>query len=122
MANAASVGEGHVDPWVRKIQANYWYMEGEHRARRGWSQEAMQAYLMAAETADASRTTQHNVSRILLLNNELDEALRHAMRAVTIDPLWPHSYRLAIGILKRLGRAEEARELDKRAAELGRYS
>ena len=121
-AHAETSLDGFADPWIRKILANYWFMEGENRAREGWSKEAMRAYLKAAEVADQSRTTQFNVARILFLNNELEEALRYALRAVEIDPLWSHSYPLAIRILRRLGRAEEARALDRKAAQLGRYS
>lgn len=110
------------DPWVRKIQANYWFMQGEHEALSGWSEAAWSTYVRAGEIAPSSRTMMYNIARILFLNNELDEALDYAMKAMAIDPLWQHSYPLAVRILKRLGRFEEARILNKKAAKLSRFS
>ena len=122
MTNVTVDEEATDDPWVRKIQANYWFMRGEHEALSGWSEAARSAYFRAGEIAPTSRTMMYNISRILFLNNELAEALDYAMKAMSIDPLWPHSYPLAVRILKRLGRLEEARMLNKRAAKLSRVS
>ncbi len=122
MANAATDLKIDGDPWVRKIQANYWYMQGEHEAQSGWSETAKAAYARAGEIAHSSRTMQSNIARILFLNNELEEALDYVMRAIEIDSMWPRSYSLAVRILTRLGRLDEARALNKRAAKLSRFS
>ncbi len=122
MANAATDLEIDGDPWVRKIQANYWYMLGEHEAQSGWSETAKAAYVRAGEIAHSSRTMQSNIARILFLNNELEEALDYVMRAIEIDSMWPRSYSLAVRILTKLGRLEEARVLNKRAAKMRRFS
>jgi tetratricopeptide (TPR) repeat protein len=114
MANAHSDANG--DPWVRKIQANYWYMQAEHEALNGWTAAAREAYIRAGEVAGPSRSMRFNIARILFLNNEMEEALEYAQQAVEIDPLSSHAYPLAIRILKLLGRGEEARALSKRAA------
>jgi hypothetical protein len=67
VANAATDLEIDGDPWVRKIQANYWYMLGEHEAQSGWSGTAKAAYARAGEIAHSSRTMQYNITRILFL-------------------------------------------------------
>ncbi len=122
MANAVPDLEIAGDPWVRKIHANYWFMQGEHEAQNGWSEAAKAAYVRAGEIAHSSRTMQFNIARNLLLNNELEDALHHVMKAVEIDPLWSHSYPLGVRILTRMGRLEEARALNRRAAKLSRFS
>jgi hypothetical protein len=115
------VDSGYADPWVRKILANYWFMQGEYEARVAWTESARSAYRRAGEIADKSRTMQFNVGRILFLNNELDEALMYAIKAMAIDPLWSHSYRLGVRILTNLGRHDEARSLHKKAVKMGRF-
>ena len=120
MANAHSDANG--DPWVGKIQANYWYMQAEHEARNGWTAAAREAYIRAGEVAGQSRSMQFNIARIFFLNNEMEEALKYAMQAVEIDPLSSHAYPLAVRILNLLGRADEARALSKRAVKFARSS
>jgi hypothetical protein len=120
MANAHAYAND--DPWVWKIQANYWYMQAEHEARNGWTAESREAYVRAGEVAGPSRSMQFNIARILFLNNEMEEALEYAMLAVEIDPLSSHAYPLAVRILKLLGRGEEARALSKKAAKFSRSS
>ena len=71
---------------------------------------------------ETSRTMQYNITRILFLNNELEEALDYVMRTIEIDSMWPRSYSLGVRILTKLGRLEEARALNKRAAKMRRFS
>jgi hypothetical protein len=44
------------------------------------------------------------------------------MRTIEIDSMWPRSYSLGVRILTKLGRLEEARALNKRAAKMRRFS
>ena len=108
------------DPWVRKLAANCWFMSGERHRRAGDREAAAAAYERAAETAPGSQSTSFNVSLMLFRMNELEEALKHALRAVEIDPVRAGPYRLAARILSRLGRAAEAEALRRRAREWAR--
>ena len=107
------------DPWVRKIQANYWFMVGEQYQFQGDIEGALPAYKKAAEIAHDSRTTQFNVALILLKNNRVEESLKHAQATCRIDPWQPRCYRLMSQIRWRQGRYQEAKQLLKRAAEMG---
>ena len=108
------------DPWVRKLAANCWFMSGERHRRAGDREAAAAAYERAAETAPGSQSTSFNVSLMLFRMNELEDALKHALRAVEIDPVRAGPYRLAARILSRLGRAAEAEALRRRAREWAR--
>ena len=107
------------DPWVRKLQANYWFMLGERLSREGRHDRAEQAYERGAEVAPRSRTVHYNTAIILLKQNKLDAAWRHVEVALSLDPLRPEIYRLGAGILRRQGRFADADRLHKKAVKLG---
>jgi hypothetical protein len=108
------------DPWVQKIQANYWFMLGEQFSREGRHDRARLAYERGAEVAPRSRTMHYNVAIMLLKQNKLDAAWRHLKTALDLDPLRPEVYRLGANILRRQGRFDDADELLKRALKLRR--
>ncbi len=101
------------DPWVRKIQAHYWFMLGEQQHGLGHTERAFQAYQKAAEIAYDSRSMRLNVAIVHYKENRLKEALRHAQAARDIDPWQVQSYRLMGRILRRMGKYQEAAELLK---------
>ena len=103
------------DPWVRKIQANYWYMLGEQQRTLGRDEQAVQSYQKAAEIAHDSRSMRFNIALIFYRSDKLDKALAHARAALGIDPFQAHSHRLMAHILRRQGQYQEAEELLKRA-------
>ena len=106
------------DPWVRKIQSNYYFMAGEERLWVGDRAGAMAAYEQAAATAFDSRTTRFNVALKLFEIGELDRAMSHAADAAAIDPWQPTPYRLMARIEREQGRYDEARRWRKKAGEL----
>lgn len=108
------------DPWVRKIQSNYWFMAGEQLNKTGDRTAANAAYEQAATTAYDSRSTRFNVALKIYNNNELDRAAIHANAALDIDPWKADPYQLLAHIRREQGRIEEARKLLKRAGELQR--
>ena len=55
MDNAEFNGS-HLDPWVRKIQSNYWFMRAEGKREKGQLREALEDYIKTAEVAHDSRT------------------------------------------------------------------
>jgi predicted Zn-dependent protease len=106
------------DPWVRKIQANYWFMVGEQRLGQGRKAGAIRAYERAGQVASDSRTMRFNVGVALLRCGELEQARAHALAAREIDPWRPGPYRLLARIAQRQGRLWEEEQLLKRAAVL----
>ena len=54
MENAEFRGS-HLDPWVRKIQSNYWFMLAEAKREKGQKEEALKDYIRSAEVAHDSR-------------------------------------------------------------------
>ena len=108
------------DPWVRKIQSNYYFMAGEERLWTGDRAGAMAAYEQAAATAFDSRTTRFNVALKLFEIGELERAMSHAADAAAIDPWQPTPYRLMARIEREQGRYDAARRWRKKAGELQR--
>jgi tetratricopeptide (TPR) repeat protein len=106
------------DPWVRKIQSNYWFMLGERQRRQGQKVWALQAYEKAAEIAYDSRTVHFNVALMYFKNNQLNEAVRHLKEALKIDPWQLDPYRLMAKVLRQQGNYREAEKLLKRARDL----
>ena len=106
------------DPWVRKIQSNYYFMAGEERLWVGDRAGAMAAYEQAAALAFDSRTTRFNVALKLFEIGELDRAMSHAADAAAIDPWQPTPYRLMAHIEREQGHYAEARRWRKKAGEL----
>ena len=108
------------DPWVRKIQSNYYFMAGEERLWAGDRAGATAAYEQAAALAFDSRTTRFNVALKLFEIGELDRAMDHAAAAAAIDPWQPTPYRLMARIEREQGRYDEARRWNEKAGELQR--
>lgn len=109
------------DPWVRKIQANYWFMVGEQQLALGRQAEAVRAYERAAEVAFDSRTMRYNIAVVLYRCGELERARVHALAAREIDPWQPGPYRLLARLARLQGRLGEEKYLLKRAANLEGY-
>ena len=119
--NARSSGF-YRDPWVRKIQSNYWFMLGEQQRLLGRDEQALEAYEKAAEIAYDSRTVRFNVGLMYFRQKRLEEAARHLRASLEIDPWKPDPYRLLAEVLQRQGNYGEAAKLLKRARELQRRS
>ncbi len=119
MGNALAAGFFR-DPWVRKIQSNYYFMAGEERLWAGDRAGAAAAYEQAAALAFDSRTTRFNVALKLFEVGELDRAMSHAEAAAAIDPWRPTPYRLMARIEREQGHYDEARHWQKKAGELQR--
>ena len=118
MGNALATGFFR-DPWVRKIQSNYYFMAGEERL---WAEDragAAAAYEQAAAIAFDSRTARFNVALKLFEVGELDRAMDHAAAAAAIDPWQATPYRLMAHIEREQGRYDEARQLLEKANQLG---
>ena len=119
MGNALAAGFFR-DPWVRKIQSNYYFMAGEERLWAGDRAGAAAAYEQAAALAFDSRTTRFNAALKLFELGELDRAIDHAAAAAAIDPWQPTPYRLMARIEREQGRYDEARQLREKANQLGK--
>ncbi|MDE2734070.1 MAG: DUF2723 domain-containing protein [Gemmatimonadota bacterium] len=119
MGNALASGFFR-DPWVRKIQSNYYFMAGEERMWDGDQAAAAAAYEQAAALAFDSRTARFNVALKLFEVGELDRAMDHAAAAAAIDPWQPTPYRLMAHIEREQGRYDEARRWNQKAGELQR--
>ena len=119
MGNALATGFFR-DPWVRKIQSNYYFMAGEERLWAGDRAGAAAAYEQAAAIAFDSRTTRFNVALKLFEVGELDRAMDHAAASAAIDPWQPTPYRLMARIEREQGRYDEARRWNQKAGELQR--
>ncbi len=119
MGNALSTGFFR-DPWVRKIQSNYYFMAGEECLWAGDRTGAVAAYEQAAAVAFDSRTTRFNVALKLFEAGEMERAMSHAKDAAAIDPWRPTPYRLMAHIEREQGRYDAARQLLRKAGELQR--
>ncbi len=93
MANAEFAAE-NLDPWVRKIQSNYWFMLGEQARERADYAGALAAYGRAADVAFDSRTVQYNVGLMALRLGDVQRAKFHAEKAIAIDPFQPYGHQL----------------------------
>ena len=93
MENAEFSGS-HLDPWVRKIQSNYWFMLAEAKREKGQIEEALEDYIRSAEVAHDSRTVQFNVGLMALRLGDVNRARLHAERAIEIDPFQPYGHQL----------------------------
>lgn len=119
MGNALASGFFR-DPWVRKIQSNYYFMAGEERLWAGDRAGAAVAYEQAAAIAFDSRTARFNVALKLFEVGELDRAMDHAAASAAIDPWQPTPYRLMARIEREQGRYDEARRWNQKVGELQR--
>ena len=119
MGNALATGFFR-DPWVRKIQSNYYFMAGEERLWAEDRAEATAAFEQAAALAFDSRTTRFNVALKLFEAGELDRAMDHAAAAAAIDPWQPTPYRLMARIERERGHYDEARRWNQKVGELQR--
>lgn len=117
MGNALATGFFR-DPWVRKIQSNYYFMAGEECLWAGDRAGATAAYEQAAALAFDSRTARFNVALKLFEVGELDRAMDHAAAAAAIDPWRPTPYRLMARIEREQGRYDEARRWNEKASAL----
>ncbi len=117
MGNALAAGFFR-DPWVRKIQSNYYFMAGEQRRWVGDRAGATAAYEQAVTLAFDSRTTRFNAALKLFEIGALDRAMDHAAAAAAIDPWQPMPYRLMAHIERTRGRYDEARQLTQKANRL----
>lgn len=90
----ADFNRGYIDPWVRKIQSNYWFMQGEKQRELGLRNDALASYLRAAEVAYDSRTMQYNAGLMALRLGDIARARKHAMQAIQIDPYQPYAHQL----------------------------
>ncbi len=117
MDNALLEG-ADLDPWARKIQSNYWFMQGERARERGERSAALQSYQRAAEVARDSRTVQYNIGLMMLRYGEVTRAAEYAETALAIDPFQSYPYRLLARIYQGQGRHREVEDLLKRAGEL----
>ena len=117
MGNALATGFFR-DPWVRKIQSNYYFMAGEERLWAGDRAGATAAFEQAAALAFDSRTTRFNAALKLFEVGELERAMDHAAAAAAIDPWQPMPYRLMARIERTQGRYDAARRWNGKASEL----
>ena len=117
MGNALATGFFR-DPWVRKIQSNYYFMAGEERLWAGDRAGATVAFEQAAALAFDSRTTRFNAALKLFEVGELERAMDHAAAAAAIDPWQPTPYRLMARIERTQGRYDAARRWNEKASEL----
>ncbi|NKB67450.1 MAG: DUF2723 domain-containing protein [Candidatus Latescibacteria bacterium] len=106
------------DPWVRKIQSNYWFMRGEQLLYAGLVGEAIEAYQEAGTVAYDSRSMRYNVARSLYLNGRLEAAFEHAQAAARLDPWQTAPLKLMARIRRDQGRWAEAEILHKSAVNL----
>jgi len=114
MQNAAVSGANN-DPWIRKIQANYWFMQGENKFFEGQKAEAIEAFRQAAEVAHDSRTMLYNVAVKLMQADDLANAWNYGQQALQRDPFQPQVYKLLARIARLQGRFSESDNLLKRA-------
>lgn len=116
---ALTDGLDPVDPWVQRLLASCWYMEGE---RLRWLEDpvAAESYRRAAAAAPRSQSMHYNVAVRLLQLNYIGDALMYAHEAIALDPLRRGPYLLAGRILAHQGRRIEAEALYKRAREHAR--
>ncbi|MEE3234786.1 MAG: DUF2723 domain-containing protein [Candidatus Latescibacterota bacterium] len=111
--NRAENGAQSLDPWIRKIASNYWFMIAERQRVDGDFQKSIDAYKQAALVAHDSRTVQYNIGLMLLRLNQIEAAENHARKAIKLDPFRSHPYKLLAKILEKKGDIEGARHLYK---------
>ena len=115
----ALIEKGKSDPWIRKIQSNYWFMQGENLLAKGKNKEGQKAFYQAAKLAYDSRTMLFNVAIKLLEVKDLEGAWKYGQQARDRDPFKAQTYKLLAHIAKSQGKLDVVRELLKRAQELG---
>lgn len=108
------------DPWVRKLRADYWYMQGEYELAHDRRAAAASAYEQAAVVACESRSMRYNVALALARCDEPTRALPHALAACNLDPWQAAPHRLLAKLANELGRPAEAADHLKRAEALSR--
>jgi hypothetical protein len=107
------------DPWVRKLKAHYWYMQGEHLLAGNAPQEAARSYSQAAATAADSRSMRFNVALALVRCGQPAAALPQALAACELDPWQVGPHRLAARLASDLGQRSLAAEQRRLAEALG---
>ncbi|MEE2657824.1 MAG: DUF2723 domain-containing protein [Candidatus Latescibacterota bacterium] len=107
------------DPWVRKLESNYWFMVAEHAMERGETAAVVAALDSSAARAPQSHTANFNAGLKLLQINQLDRAFPYAERALQLRPMRPQGYQLVERILQRQGRAAAVRDLERQARRWG---
>ena len=109
LANAL-IADTYRDPWVRKIQSNYWFMKGSLRQHQGDEKGAMESFERAARVAYDSRTVRYNIGLIYYKNNRLKAAARHLRASLSIDPNQTQARRLLGKIHQQLRRPQPRRD------------
>ncbi len=104
------------DPWVRKLKAHYWYMQGEHQLASNAPEAAARSYTQAAATAADSRSMRFNVALAMVRCGQPAAALPHALAACELDPWQAGPHRLAARLASDLGQRSLAAE-QRRLAE-----
>ena len=108
MANAL-ITDTYRDPWVRKIQSNYWFMKGSLKQHQGDEKGALEFFERAATVAYDSRTVRFNIGLVYYVNNRFKDAARHLRASLSIDPNQTKARRLLGKIHQQLRRPQPRR-------------